>query len=105
MKHQTRAALTVLTSPGELAAPQLAIRNLKNPERAFLTTCQRLYREDRGSNTPFHNFLTTLVLHVEVGHWPTPESVRKLVANFEQEHEEMAADAVEFVSRYPGDVF
>ena len=56
-------------------AATLDLKGLSDSERAFLATCQRIYRRHSGFTSPFEEFFWTLVISVEFGSWPTPDDV------------------------------
>ena len=79
----------------------LDLKDLGDSERAFLATCQKIYRRDRGSITPFEEFFSGLIVRVEVGMWPTPDDVAVELGTFKENFEDARECAGKFVEAYP----
>jgi len=69
-------------------------------ERAFLATCQQLYRRENGCTTPFEHLIWELVTYVEAGVMPTPKMVEEEVKSFRENWEDMRDKAKSFVDAY-----
>jgi hypothetical protein len=82
------------------ASARFVTSDLDNRERAFLSVCQQMYREDHGCDTPFQNFFHLLVLGIEHGRWPTPDDVRDGLIEFEENWQAMHLEARRFAERY-----
>jgi len=75
---QTKAAepaADTYEAHAKIAAGKLDLKDLDLNERAFLGTCQDLYRNSRGTATPFENFITTVIRWSTWGNPPTPEAL------------------------------
>jgi hypothetical protein len=95
-----RREQAALKARREDLARMLTTRKLDLSERAFLGTCQMLYRSNRGCDTPFENFFGSLVWELQFGKWPTPRIVEKELIEFRQQWNDMRVVAAEFVERY-----
>jgi len=92
-KYETHAAL---------AAEKLDLKDLDLNERAFLGTCQDIYRNSRGTATPFENFITTVIRWATWGNPPTPENLIEEIKTETQEDFEMTLHSVKrFMQNYP----
>ena len=85
----------------EKLAKTLVTAGLRDYERAFLATCQQLFRSDTGCNTPFEEFFRNIVLHVQICGWPTPEVVEEEFHDFQRNFRDMKRDCEAFESAYP----
>jgi hypothetical protein len=83
------------------AAATLNLKNLDETERAFLATCQKIYRRHSGCTSPFEEFFRILVLNVEHDTWPTPDDVSHELESFKRDFEDMDERARIFVESYP----
>jgi len=81
-------------------AAALITAGLREYERAFLATCQLLFRSDTGCNTPFEKFFRNIVLHVQICGWPTPEDVESELQDFKRNFRDMQRDAESFRKAY-----
>jgi hypothetical protein len=82
-------------------AATLDLKDLGDSERAFLATCQKLYRRHSGCTSPFEEFFWSLVLDVERGHWPTPDDVARELETFKDDFDDMSRWARYFLEAYP----
>jgi len=82
-------------------AATLDLIGLDDAERAFLATCQKIYRRDTGCNSPFEEFFTMLVGSIESGYWPDPDHVEHELESFRQNWDDMKRDASRFMEAYP----
>jgi hypothetical protein len=82
-------------------AATLNLVGLDDYERAFLATCQKIYRQDAGSTTPFEEFFDGLALAVEMGRMPTPDEVEDVLKQFRMNWNDMKRDAKLFLDAYP----
>jgi len=84
------------------AANKLVLTDLGRNERAFLGTCQDLYRNDRGSGTPFENFVQTIIRWTTWGNPPNPEDlIDEIKDNFEPNWELTVHSVKRFIKNYP----
>ena len=84
------------------AAGKLDLTDLDLNERAFLGTCQDIYRNSRGTATPFENFVTTIVRWTTWGNPPTPEDVAEEIKTELQEDFNLTLHSVKrFMQNYP----
>lgn len=82
-------------------AASLDLKDLSDLERAFLATCQKIRRRDRGCESPFEEFFDSLTIMVEVGKWPTPDDVAHELARFREHFEFMRESTRNFIAAYP----
>ncbi len=82
-------------------AATLDLQDLDVLERAFLATCQKIYRRDSGSTSPFENFFFSLVVRVESGRWPTPDEVASELEEFREDLDLMRKWTRSFLEAYP----
>jgi hypothetical protein len=86
----------------EIAASKLDLVDLDIEERAFLGTCQDLYRSDRGSGTPFEALFVKVVRWCTWGNPPTPEHLRSEIEDdFEKDWELTLHSVKRFMRSYP----
>jgi len=87
------------------AAAQFEHMNLNMEERAFLGTCQQIYRNDIGCYTPFESFFVDLVRWTMWGNTPTLESLREVLkdadSDFVNNWTPMMRGLKRFVKNYP----
>jgi hypothetical protein len=87
------------------AATKLDLTNLDLAERAFLGTCQDIYRSDIGCYTPFESFFLDLVHSIMRGNAPTLESIRAELAEgageFISNWDRMSHGVKRFIQNYP----
>jgi hypothetical protein len=90
-------------------AATLDLTDLRDAERAFLATCQKIARRHTGDNSPFEHFFYTLVHWVELERWPMPGDVAAELEIFRRNFEDMRANAATFLAtrseRRPGASF
>jgi hypothetical protein len=85
-----------------LAADKLDLKDLDLRERAFLGTCQDIYRNSRGTATPFENFITTVIRWAMWGNPPTPESlIEEIKTELEGDFELTLHSVKRFIRNYP----
>jgi hypothetical protein len=101
-KLQSIAAQDKYEAYAAVAARKLNLTNLDLNERAFLGTCQDLYRNDRGCGTPFENFARTIIRWTTWGNPPTPELViDEVKENFEPDWDLTLHSVKRFMQHYP----
>ncbi len=83
------------------SAKTLVTSGLRDYERAFLATCQKLFRSDTGCNTPFEEFFRNLVIHVQINGLPTPEVAEEELHDFSRNFRDMKRDCEAFEKAYP----
>jgi hypothetical protein len=79
----------------------LVLANLDDFERAFLATCQKIYRQGRGCVSPFEEFFSSLVTCVKFGDMPTPDDVASDLETFRENFDSMRQSARQFTEAYP----
>ena len=84
-----------------LIGSRLVIAELDDTERAFLATCQDLYRRWGGDRNPFENFIHSLIVTAKFGHSHTPDDVAHELEAFRENFDSMREDAIAFVRLYP----
>ena len=85
-----------------LAAGKLDVKGLGLNERAYLGTCQDIYRNNRGAATPFENFITTVIRWATWGNTPKPEDLIEEIKTETEEDFELTLHSVKrFVQNYP----
>jgi len=82
-------------------AATLILMNINDTERAFLATCQKLYRQERSCETPFEEFFEGLVICVQARGLPTPADVEQSLETFRQNWESMKESSRKFLEAYP----
>ena len=87
--------------PKSAVAATLDLKDSSDAERAFLATCQKIYRRDHGCVTPFEQFFWGLVVLAENDLWPTPDRVACELATFRDDFDDMDKWARVFVETYP----
>ena len=86
----------------ELAAGKLDLEDLDLSERAYLGTCQDIYRNSRDTATPFENFITTIIRWATWGNPPTPETlIEEIKTEFEEDFRLTKHSVERFVANYP----
>jgi hypothetical protein len=84
------------------AASKLVLTDLGRDERAFLGICQDLYRNNRGSGTPFENFVRTIIRWTTWGHPPKPEDLLdEIKDNFQPDWDLTVHSVKRFMQNYP----
>jgi len=88
------------------AAAKLDLTNLKLSERAFLATCQEIYRADIGCYTPFESFFADIVRWTMWGNTPTLDTIRAELAEgsdgeFLHNWNPMLQGVKRFIQNYP----
>ena len=92
------------------AACVLQLESLLDSERAFLAVCQRLYRNDRGCDTPFECFFRSLVIQTLLLQFdptntgrklPTPDDVAEALEEFREHFNSLKTAAADFKAAYP----
>jgi hypothetical protein len=92
-RYETHAAV---------AASKLDLNNLDLEERAFLGTCQDLYRNDRGCGTPFENFIKSIIRWTTWGNPPKMEDlICEIKDNFEPDWDLTVHSVKRFLQNYP----
>jgi hypothetical protein len=87
-----------------IAASKLDLNNLDLEERAFLGTCQDLYRNARGCATPFETFIETVIRWTTWGNVPTPEQLIEHIRHgdgYEQDFEFTLHSVKRFMLNHP----
>jgi len=79
----------------------LDLQDIPDSERAFLATCQKIHRRERGCDSPFEEFFAHLVFLVERGQWPTPDDVADNLKTFREEFAYMRESSKNFIEAYP----
>jgi hypothetical protein len=92
--HKTPAARANLSA-------QLVVSELDDSERAFLATCQQIYRAFSGCTTPFEDLIRNLISAVQAGKCPSPDDVRKELETFDEDFSSMRRDVALFLLHYP----
>ena len=83
-------------------ASKLDLKDLDLNERAFLGTCQDLYRNDRGTGTPFEAFVHTIIRWTTWGNPPSPEDILdEIKDNFQPDWELTVHSIKRFLQQYP----
>lgn len=108
MRKSTESKVQLITEPdsyavhAKKAADKLDLKGLDLRERAFLGTCQDIYRNSRGTATPFENFITTVIRWATWGNPPTPESlIEELKTETEDDFEITLHSVKRFTHNYP----
>lgn len=86
----------------EKIGAQLVTDDIGTYERAFLATCQRLCRENRGCFTPFQKLIVELIecsCYITPT-FPSPDLVRSYFEAFQEDWDDMAATAEMFVAAH-----
>lgn len=86
----------------KIAAGKLDLKDLDLRERAFLGTCQDLYRNASGCGTPFEEFLRSIIRFTTWGNTPTPEDlIEHIKQDFEEDFEMTLHSVKRFMHHYP----
>jgi hypothetical protein len=92
-KYETYAAI---------AASKLDLNNLDLEERAFLGTCQDLYRNARGCATPFETFVRNIIRWTTWGNSPKPQDLIDEIRDEFQEDFDLTLHSVQrFMLNHP----
>ena len=95
-----RGVVDVAARTARIAAT-LDLKGLSDSERAFLATCQRIYRRHTGCTSPFENFFWSLAFSVQCGNWPTPDDVAEELGSFKENFADVVRWAHDFYEAYP----
>jgi hypothetical protein len=98
----TEPAADAYEARAAIFAGTLDLKDLDLEERAFLGTCQDLYRNEQGCGTPFENFVRTIIRWTTWGNSPTPEFViDEIKENFERDWDLTVHSVKRFMQHYP----